>query len=171
MAIGLANYLSGIKLKKVAVVEYNESEDLEKMHQLKYDKSEDVECFSLYNIDFFTAMEKSHLAKVILKGYDHIIIDFGAGFYHNMMEFFLTDLRIVMGSVNIWRFSSYEEIILKLIEFKCKKEVIHIMSGNREDIKYIKKKYRLKGIEREYIADPFFIRNIENTFFDNIFEN
>lgn len=105
-SIQLANYLTGVRRKHTAVLEWNQSgcfERLRKMcmvHQTR-------EPFSVLDVHYFSGAGKDRLIDCMNGIYQYIIIDFGDNYEEIRTEFLRCDLRFIVTALSEWQLQSF----------------------------------------------------------------
>lgn len=166
MSIAMATYLSGVKMKKTAIVEFYGNGDIKKIAQSYFAAEKDK--FRILNVDYYDVRDKEKLSFIYNKDYEYIIVDFGAFYKKNIEEFIRCQIKIVMGSVNIWRYSEYLEMCRFTKEIPGSSKWLHILSGDEKDIKSYLKGKSIVGISRISIEDPYVVENRHVDFFQSI---
>ena len=167
MSIAMATYLLGIKGGKTAIVEVGNGEDFEAAEKLYFGQS-GKERFSLLGIDYCFCGDMSGIGWLYNEGYEYMVIDFGADYRKYEAEVLRCSLKLVMGSVNLWRYGDYLELCSYIKKFPGSDRWLHIVSGDLKDIKAHLKKESLIGMERVMIGSPYIIENNHLDFFQKI---
>ncbi len=104
LTIMLANYLTNVCGKNVALLEYGNKSDV------KWLKN-NGNTFKLKGINFFTNTFADKIPELIAKGFDYIVIDFSSDYYKARSEFLRCHKQIVIGDVNDWNVVNYHKFI------------------------------------------------------------
>ncbi len=166
MSIAMATYLSGVKMKKAAIVEFCGNGDIKKIAKTYFACEKDK--FSIFNVDYYSVKNKEKLSLIYNEDYEFIIVDFGSFYKKNIGEFIRCQIKIVMGSVNIWRFQEYLEVCQFIKEIPGSKKWLHILSGDELDIKSCLKGKAITGVNRISINDPYVVENKHVEFFQSM---
>ncbi len=168
MSISLAAYLSGVFRAKVALVEYNKSNDFSKIAKSYYGDIQKGEEFSLYKVDYYSYVNSEKISGILNKNYDYVIIDFGSDYQGCINEFMRCNQKIVMGSFFMWRYGEYLELCEYIESIEGSKNWLHILNGDIKYINAIEKRKKIKALKRINIDDPYVIGSAEIEYFDKI---
>lgn len=167
MALALASYISGVKIMHTAIVKAGNSREFESMAKVYF--GEDKENgFSLFGTDYYTMANDSQLSWIYAENYDYVIIDFGAEYEKHIEEILRCNMKLVLGSVNLWRYEEYLKLCRYLEKIPGSDRWLHIVNGNKDDVKNHLKKQSLVGMKRVMISDPYVIENEQMEFFQKI---
>ncbi len=167
MAISMATYCSSVKGAKTAVVEIGGCA-LAAMAETYFGAC-DNEKFTLSDVDYYFCNDVSRLAWIYSEGYEYVIINFSKGFEKYIEEVMRCSIKIVMGSVNLWRYDEYLKLCQKIKKIPGSDRWFHIVSGDGKDVKVHLKKECLAGMERVMISTPFVLGDSHLEFFQKIF--
>ncbi|MFQ9933083.1 MAG: hypothetical protein ACLRVQ_01455 [Lachnospiraceae bacterium] len=167
MAAAMASYISGIKRQRTAVVETGKGEAFKAMvHTLYGDK--EMTYFKLFDIDYYYMNHMADLGLICHKEYNYVIVDFGADYKRYEKELLRCTAKVVMGSVNPWRYENYLEVCSYINKLPGSDRWLHIISGDMEDIKTHLRTKSVTGIKRIPIDNPYIIENGQLDFFEKI---
>lgn len=166
MALALSAYLSGVKREKTAVVQINDETDFTEISKMYYGIEKTR--FKLFGVDYFLIPEISELSYIINGAYDYVIIDFGRDFDFYVSEILRCSMKIVMGSVNLWRYGDYDLLCRKLAKIKGSDKWLHIVSGDEDDIREHARRTNIAVMQRADIQNPFVMENRQLSFFQKI---
>lgn len=113
-SILLANYLTGVKNKKTAVLEWNQNGDFERIEKITFKKSATrrvSQTFKILEVSYIKQAGTKELLECINHGFDTVVIDFGSDFKNNREEFLRCDRKILMGSYSEWRVGAFTDLI------------------------------------------------------------
>lgn len=155
LSLMTANYFANVLGLKVAVVEFNDSNDFMKIRMetgLTYEK---IKAFSYRNMYFYKSDSFNELAKISAMDYEIIIIDMQYWYKDCFDEFLCSDIRIVTSSVNIWKLNDLKKFFVnnKDIDssvYKC------VSLSNDESKKHeVEHEFNRKIIGVPYEPNPF----------------
>ena len=166
MTIAVASYLSGVNQEKVAVVRMGENSEITEISKIYYgvEKSK----FRLFDVDYFLISRPLEMSYVLSDDYDYVVIDFGCEYDLYMEEIIRCNMKIVLGSVNLWRYGEYKNLCIKIKEIPGSDQWLHIVSGEKSDVTEHFRKTKLFGFERIYIPSPYIIENEQIEYFQRI---
>lgn len=167
MAIAIGSYIWGVLRKKIAVVEVGSRYGLRDM-ALAYLGAEMDEGFSMFGVDYFYMGDASRLPWIYSKDYEYIVVDFGWEYERYMDEIMRCSLKLIMGSVNLWRYGDYIKLCRYIRTIPGSDRWFHLVGGESEDVIEHLKKESLPGLERVIIRNPFIVENAQLEFFNKI---
>lgn len=167
MTIALGTYLSGVKGVRVAVAEADGRGRFADMAEAYYGDSNDTE-FRLMDIDYYVVASVSELAWIYSRGYDYVVISFGILYEKYMAEVARCSVKLVLGSVNLWRYADYVRLCRCIREVHGSSGWLHIISGDNEDIKEHLKREGVTGVKRVVVDSPYIIGSEQLEFFRKI---
>ena len=171
MTICIASYLSGVKRLRTAAVEIGRVRDFERIEEMYFggkDRIASGEGFSLYNVDYYHIDDISGIGWIYGEGYDCVVVDFGTEYEKYMEELIRCSMKIVLGSVNMWRYEEYLKLCTYLESVTGGDRWFHIIGGDADDVRKHLKRYRLSGVPRINIETPYIIGNKQLEFFQKI---
>ena len=163
MSVALANYLSGITRKKIAVYEHNGNRTFMKMTD-NLNKKDIVE----HNGCVYYPKGTISLASIYNKGYDVVVVDFGSE-KQAISEFARCTYRIVLGSLEPWNYNMYGQFCRMSEEIGGSDTWLWILNGDEKTIKRYKKNSKELIKKRPFIDNPFLIGTSLIEFFEVLF--
>lgn len=171
MAIAMASYLSGVKRFRTAVAEVGKGSAVEEIEEMYFggkEKTASGKGFSLYGIDYYHVDDVSAIGWIYGEGYDCVVEDFGTEYEKYMEELVRCSMKVVLGSVNMWRYDAYLKLCTYLKSVTGGDRWFHIVGGDGDDVKRHLKQFGLSGVQRINIETPYIIGNRQLEFFQRI---
>lgn len=163
MSVAMANYLSGITGKKIAVYEHNGNRTFMKMTDYLNEKD-----IIEHNGCVYYPKGTTSLASIYNKEYDVVIVDFGSEKLA-ISEFARCTYRIVMGSLEPWNYYMYEQFYHMAEEIGGSDTWLWILNGDEKNIKRCRKNTKDHIKKRPFIDNPFLIDKSLIEFFEVLF--
>lgn len=163
MSVAIANYLSGITRKKIAVYEYNGNRTFMKM--TNYLKEKDI---IESNGCVYYPKGTISLGSLYNKEYDIVVVDFGSE-RQAISEFARCTYRIVLGSLEPWNYNMYEQFNNMSKEIGGSDTWLWILNGDEKTIKRYRKSTKDFIKKRPFIDNPFLIGTSLIEFFEVLF--
>lgn len=167
MTLAFASYLAGVLQKKVAVARIGEGRELLDISGI-YLGDELKSEFEMFKIDYYQLGEDARISWLLGKGYDYVVVDFGDGYERNIEEIMHCSIKVVMGSVNLWRYAAYKKLCKFLRQIPGSDRWLHIVGGDVSDARLHLKKEELTGMSRVMITDPYILEKEQLDFFQKI---
>ena len=170
MSVAMANYMSAFLRKSTALSEYNDSRDFLKMREMcgdNRDYSQNSTKFSYKKNDFYPC-GSTDIISLGNGGYDVVIIDFGADL-SAMEEFSRCHHRIIMSSLEPWRYGCYEKFCERIKAYGGSDSWLHILHGAVADINGVSHRFGTYSVKRPVIDNPFIINATLIEFFETLF--
>ena len=115
LAVMLAGFLSSKEHRKTALIEFNHAGALKALRKLYSDEKTDFNnCFEINGVDYYTVSNDREFAAIFQMGYEYLVIDFGHEWTDNISRFMQCDIGCVVGSLNEWKISQFEECVTEL---------------------------------------------------------
>lgn len=171
MTICIASYLSGVKRLRTAAVEVGKTSDFEEIEEMYFggrDRIASGKGFNLYDVDYYHVDDISGIGWIYGEGYDCVVVDFGNQYEQYMKELVRCSMKIVLGSVNMWRYDQYLKLCTYLEGVTGSDRWFHIIGGDGDDVKKHLKRFGLSGVQRVSIETPYIIGNKQLEFFQRI---
>ncbi len=110
-AIMAAGYLSGVKRRRCAVLEWNSSGTYERLRTccMAGKRGGDGSCFAVLDVDYFGAAGAEALRLCKKRRYHDVIVDYGAISEEKWGEFLRCDRQFVIGNVTEWQIGAFLE--------------------------------------------------------------
>lgn len=112
-SILLGSYLTGVKHRKTAILEWNDSGDFCRIMEIYIEKAVtncNEKTFSVCGICFYKRAGKRELMECEHQGFDTAILDFGAYADSAGEEFLRCDRKFLLGSFTEWKLGSFAEL-------------------------------------------------------------
>lgn len=125
LAVSLANYLTGVKRKKTALLEWNSHDDFSALEQFagyrkavsgKRQPGMDQEQagwnrFCIMEVDYYKMADPATLSFCLGKDYRYIIMDYGEVNQNSLCECARCDRKILVGSLTEWKAGAFLEVL------------------------------------------------------------
>ncbi len=169
LVLALANYLSGFLDKKVAVYEFNNKNDFSKIYDCIFPNNKHDKAGSfIYKKITYYMKGSTTIQRLLNDNFDIVIVDFGSGALVPD-EFLRCHNKIVISSMEPWFCRRYEEFCERLCDYRGSDLWLHIIGSDTDDIKRIKRDYKVMAVERPNINNAYVIdKNLIN-FFQSLF--
>lgn len=173
LSIMLANYLTAKRGKKVALVELDTTKgDFRKIcdeYKSLKKNQETAFCFRLYEVDYYSNINKTFLGELYNYGYDYIIMDMGNNYKVNRDDLLRCTKKIIVGSMQEWKRKAFVDIVEKTSVGVSKWEWRYLLLyGSDKDIKLLRKKYKINAGQIPWEPDPFLIHSSNFDFFKEL---
>lgn len=157
LAVALANYLTGVRRKKTALLEWNNHDDfriLERfagengrrqgMGQKNADRSRNKsERFRIMEVDYYKMADPAVLSYCLSRDYHYIIMDYGEATEESLYECARCDRKILVGSLCEWKVEAFLEI-LGQTESRDRSWRMAVASGGEDTRKEIESMFRCR---------------------------
>lgn len=168
LAVGLASYLQEVRCKHVAVAEMNGEGELEKIRDTYFGKNYKETPFEIFKVNYYPGVTKGQYAKICNMDYDCMVTDFGCGYQKSMEDFLRCNRKIIMGSVNLWKYEKYLEFHEYTKNFPGRGRWRFILSGDEDDIKMIRVKHNIEVIHKKFFMNPYKISDTEAVYYEEL---
>lgn len=164
----LANYLSGVKRRKTAVLEWNSHGDLERMR--KACQAGKQQKFRVLEVDYYANADAAVLLECMKRDYEHVIIDFGEMTEENRPEFFRCDWTWTMISLSEWQMDACWKLCEETGDVEKKGWKIFVTFGSEETRNEWKRRRNLSLIRVPLSVDAFTITGELMSWFSHLME-
>lgn len=167
-SILLANYLCGVKNRKTAVLEWNDSGDFERIKKICCQKSvlkPGCNTFKILEVSFIEKAGRKELLECINGEFNAIVIDFGSNFERIREEFLRCGRKILLGSLCEWKVADFLEIAVAKKGSKRGWEFLNIF-GDCEAAYEAEKRLKLHIRQVPMVSDAFSITEEVMAFFE-----
>ncbi len=168
LTVGLATYLQEILCKKTAMVEMNTEGEFADIRSVYFGRNYTQTPFEIFKICYYPGVVKSEYAKICNMGYDCIVTDFGYQYEKYMEDFLRCDKKIVLGSINLWKYRKYLQFHEYTRNFPGVGNWLFLLSGDEEDIRMIHAKHNRKVLGKEFFRNPYHLSEAEVQYYDAV---
>lgn len=150
VSISLAYYCTKVLRKKTAFIELSGAGDLKKIVPGE-------RCFQLDQITCYAQVRREEIPEILNHAEEIYILDMGADYRNNRLEFLRCDVKILVGSMCLWKRNDLLERLGELSKEANMKQWLHclIQFGEKEDKKEIRKKYQIAVQNMPYMRSPY----------------
>lgn len=170
LAVGLATYLQEIKCRKTAMVEMNTEGEFDDIRNTYFGKNYQETPFEIFKINYYPGVTKGEYAKICNMGYDCMVTDFGFRYQKSMEDFLRCDKKIVLGSINLWKYRKYLEFYEYTRNFPGVGSWVFLLSGDEDDIRMVRIKHNVAVMNKEFFMNPYRISEAETAYYEMILE-
>lgn len=107
LAVWTANYLTGARRERTAVLEWNCHGDFERMGKFcmgQYSREGKKQgLYRILEVDYYARAGMEELAACLNEGYQYIIVDYGEITGQNLLDCARCDLKVIVGSLSEWQ--------------------------------------------------------------------
>ena len=181
LAVALANYLTGVKRKKTALLEWNSHGDFQILErfagkngrrqgegQKKTERSRNKsDRFRIMEVDYYKMADPSVLSHCLSRDYHYIIMDYGEATEESLYECARCDRKILVGSLSEWKVEAFLEILEKT-ERRDKSWRMAVVAGGEDTRKEIESMFRCRLQRIPASVDAFRITQEEITCFETL---
>lgn len=168
LSVGIASYLQEVRCKRVAMAEMNKEGEFEQIKNTYFGKNHHEIPFEIFKIHYYSGVTKAQYSKICNMGYDCIVTDFGFDYQKAMEDFLRCDKKIVMGSVNLWKYQKYLEFYEYAKSFPGIGKWLFLLSGDEDDIKMIRVKHNIEVMNKKFFMNPYGISETEAVYYEAI---
>lgn len=168
LAVGLASYLQELRFRQTAMVEMNREGEFEEIRDTYFGKECKEAPFEIFKINYYPGVTRNQYARICNMGYDCVVTDFGHDYRNSMEDFLRCDRKIIMGSINLWKYRKYLEFYEYIKNFPGVGTWQFILSGDEEDIRMIRAKHGIEVMCKQFFINPYHISEIEEAYYKRI---
>lgn len=168
LAVGLASYLHEVRCRKTAMVEMNGEGEFSEIRSTYYGADCKEIPFEIFKVSYYPGVTKGQYAQICNMGYDVVITDFGHKYNRIMEDFLRCDRKIVLGSINLWKYSKYLKFYEYTKNFPGVGNWQFLLSGDREDIRMIQAKHGICVFEKQFFMNPYYVSEKEAEYYESI---
>lgn len=112
-AVMLLNYLTGVKRRKAALMEWNHSGDFERLELVCTGKTIVGKPFHVLEADYYKNAGEKELSGLLMSSYKDILIDFGNLEEGICADFLRCEKQFLIGSFSEWQEECFREFLRK----------------------------------------------------------
>lgn len=167
-ALWAAAYLSGVRQRKTALIDWRERGDLERLEKawLLADKKEG-DFFCALGMDFYKKGGAEALAFCLEERYDEVLIDFGERTKETQNEWQRCELRIATVSFSDWQLED-AKAMADLCRILGRKWVCLSAFGSEDARKEAQKRWGIPVLRIPFSDDPFHVNRKDMEWFEGI---
>lgn len=167
LAVWTANYLTGARRERTAVLEWNCHGDFERMGKFcmgQYSREGKKQgLYRILEVDYYARAGMEELAACLNEGYQYIIVDYGEITGQNLLDCARCDLKVIVGSLSEWQAEAFLKIIRE-DEKRDRSWKYAAAFGSEETRESIEKSYRIPVWRIPCAKDAFAITHADIIF-------
>lgn len=185
LAISMANYLAGVKRKKVALLEWNDHNDFSALEKLiradRKKKSRQTEgnqagsaqrwnsgnMFQIMEVDYYKMADPAVLSFCLEQSYHYIIMDYGEATGSSLCECARCDKKVLVGSLSEWKAEAFLEA-LKRTGKRDKSWKLAVFSGSEDARREVETLFSCDLQRIPASVDAFCITHVEMSCFETL---
>lgn len=171
LAVGMASYLQEIRCQRTALAELNREGAFDDIRDTYFGAGYRENPFEIFKIDYYPGTSKGHYAQICNMGYHCIVTDFGNEYTRCMEDFLRCDKKVVMGSVNLWKYRKYLEFHEYVKNFPGLRNWVFLLSGDEEDIQMLRNRFGIRVMNKQYLMNPYHISEQEMSYYEAILKD
>lgn len=173
LAIALASYIVGRERMRTTLAECNTSHAFSRLEQV-YEglpKESGTKEFFIRGVRYIKQAASEEIRQLYASGQECLLLDFGHADRTAWESFLSCKICIVTLSLREWKMPSFEAFMEETREHKERKSWRFVVrDGYREEIREMKKRYRIDLKQTPYEADPFHIRRENMNFYESLLQ-
>jgi hypothetical protein len=170
LAVGLANWLTGVCREKTAVLEWNGHGDFRKMLHFCRGGDENREYGEILGVDYYPDAGAEELAFCINQPYRRILIDYGEYTEKRLMEWSRCDRKLLIGSFSEWQCREFLDL-LKLLDDGNQKGASYTAVaafGSEETRRSVRKEQHREIPRVPYSVDAYTVTRTDMNFYEKL---
>lgn len=168
LAVWTANYLTGVRRERVALLEWNDHGDFARIRQFCGKTGIAGKGFRILEVDYYERADASVFASCLSDTYQHIIVDYGEITEAALCECARCDRKVMIGSYSEWQAEAFLESVGR--ERKQDKSwTIAAAFGSEETRREWEKAFHRTCLRIPTSADAFAVRGTDLKFFERLF--
>ena len=147
----LATYLNDRENSRIVCIDMSGKHIFEQLYESVFGIKKAVpDCFVLQEICYVTEGSSAVIGAYAAKGYDTVLLHFGAWQKTGSEEFFRCDSRFVLGNLYPWRMSAWKEFSEEVRDGAVRKSITAVITGGEREM--IPVRFG-KVVEMPYVGD------------------
>jgi hypothetical protein len=169
LAVWTANYLTGVRRERTAVLEWNTHGDFDRMGQFcKGDGKKGL--YRILEVDYYAQAGMEELADCLNKDYQYIIVDYGEITGHKLLDCARCDLKVIVGSLSEWQAKMFSGAVTE--DRKRDKSWRYAVAfGSEEARKRMERCFRIQVQRIPDSRDVFAVTHADIGFFTELLED
>lgn len=164
LAVWTANYLTGVKRERTALLEWNDHGDLMRMGRFCEADLKKSAPYRILGVDYYPQAGARELADCLNGDYRYIIADYGEVTGQKLLDCARCDWKVIVGSLSEWQAEAFLEI-MKEAGSRDKSWKYATAFGSEESRKEIEKRFRIPVCRVPDSVDVFTITRADIRFF------
>lgn len=182
LAVSMANYLTGAKRKKTALLEWNSHQDFtalaefagakdgRKIRRTKEQAGTDSgwnrgKLFRIMEVDYYKMADPAVLSFCLGQDYRYIIMDYGEATGSSLCECARCDRKVLVGSLSEWKAEAFLEALERTGK-RDKSWKLAVFSGGEDTRREVEKRFACRLLRIPASVDAFCITREEMTCFE-----
>lgn len=169
MTIWTANYLTGVKRGKTAVLEWNDHGDFFRMRRFCEKREHGAGGFRILDVDYYGAADAEKLTECLNRDYRYILIDYGELTGNRRLECARCDKKILVGALSEWQADAFLEEVKECGSWD-KSWRYTVSFGSEETRKQIERSFSISLLRIPSSGDAFVVTRPDMDFFKKLLE-
>lgn len=174
LSVWMANYLTGVRRERTAVVEWNRHGDFARLGRAcgaaKAAKPEqEADFFRVLDAEYFPDAGPEELAQCLNGDYRRIIVDYGESTSEQRLECARCDRKIVVGALSEWQAGAFLDEVKKKAE-RDQSWSYAAAFGSEEARKQLEKTFRVDCLRIPSSVDAFAVTRADMGFFERLLQ-
>ncbi|MCI9162102.1 MAG: hypothetical protein HFG59_02435 [Lachnospiraceae bacterium] len=162
MSVWAANYLTGVRRGRTAVLEWNSHGDFMRMAEFCGSPGKGIP-YKILEADYYAQAGARELAECLNKNYRYVIVDYGEITGQGFADCARCDLKVIVGSLSEWQAEAFLKIIRE-DEKRDRSWKYAAAFGSEETRESIEKSYRIPVWRIPCAKDAFAITHADIIF-------
>lgn len=172
LSVWMANYLTGVRRERTAVLEWNEHGDFARMREFccgveKCEIVRKADCFKVLDAEYYANAGAAELAACMNEDYRRIIVDYGEITGGNILECARCDRKVIVGALSEWQAKAFLEEAKKAAK-RDQSWSYTAAFGSEEARRELMKKLRLVCLRIPASVDAFAVTRGDMRFFADL---
>lgn len=163
----MANYLTGVRRERTAVLEWNHHGDFARMGKFCGEVSNAQACFRILDVDYYAEAGAGALAACLNGDYQRIIVDYGEITGESILECARCDRKMIVGALSEWQ----AEVFLEEVREQKKRDASWSYAaafGSEETRRRLERTFRMRCLRIPTSVDAFAVTRADMDFFETL---
>lgn len=171
LSVWMANYLTGVRRERTAVLEWNRHGDfaaMERFCMAEADKT-GIRSFRILDVEYFPDAGAEALAFCMNEAYCRILFDYGEITGESILECARCDRKVMVGALSEWQ----AKIFLDEVKRKTERDQSWSYAaafGSEETRRQLEKTFRVNCLRIPSSVDAFAVTRSDMKFFEKLLE-
>lgn len=169
LAVWTANYLTGVRRERTALLEWNSHGDLRRMERFCVGKETGEGPYRLLETDYYAQAGARELAACMDGAYQRIIVDFGEITGDRICECARCDRKVIVGAVSEWQAEEFLEEVRSCGK-RDRSWDYAVAFGSEETRREAEKTFHRRIFRIPVSVDPFAVTRADMDFFAGLLQ-